>query len=65
MAAVLLVLVMTVLNVVGSKAVAKVQTVVVYVVIGIRDDHREPRPRPPRLLGLPTEACRFRRQPAA
>ena len=56
--AVLIVVAMTLLNVVGSQAVARVQTVVVFVVIGILalfavDDARQHRPRPPRLLRLP------------
>ena len=55
--AVLILLVMSALNILGSQAVAKAQTVVVIVVVGILDrvlgrDPEQPRRRPARVLGV-------------
>ena len=54
----LVVAAMTLVNIVGSQAVARAQTLIVYVVLGIltplrRRDAREPRSRPAGVLGVP------------
>ena len=67
--AVLVVVVMSILNILGSQVVARAQTVVVVVVIGILTVFavatlREPRPRPAGVLRLPVAARhRVQRRP--